>query len=180
MANNLKTLKTRDAAMRYLKGKGVEDPTIRASMIVTNDDGTVSCPIDPSNTDKPSVKPGRKPAVKPNGVKPKADAKAKAKAKPKADAKAKPKADAKPTRGRPRKDPDADRDEMKPRDVKPAGPDETCSNMCKRLILDGMTNAEVWDEIRVRFDLPDSARYYPAWNRSDLRRRGQLPAHLEH
>ncbi len=51
---------------------------------------------------------------------------------------------------------------------------ETCSGVARTMILAGATNKEVWEVIQPKFDLDDKKRSYPAWYRSDLRRRGEL------
>ncbi len=38
------------------------------------------------------------------------------------------------------------------------------------------TNAEIWPIIRREYDLPDDKRWYPAWYRAELRRRGRRMA----
>lgn len=43
------------------------------------------------------------------------------------------------------------------------------------LILKGEDNAAVWKKMQRRFELPDDKRWYPAWYRGDMRRKGLLP-----
>lgn len=50
----------------------------------------------------------------------------------------------------------------------------TVSDEIRRLIKAGRTNAEIWAEVQPRFGLADNKRHYPAWYRSELRRRGEL------
>lgn len=50
---------------------------------------------------------------------------------------------------------------------------ETCSDVARRLIREGKTNAEVWEVISVNFDLPPTRRGYPAWYRNELRNKGE-------
>lgn len=56
---------------------------------------------------------------------------------------------------------------------------KSVSSVCKQLILEGKSNAEVWDVVRKKFELGDDKKYYPAWNRSALRRNGELPKELD-
>lgn len=59
----------------------------------------------------------------------------------------------------------------KPKDRKAEG--ETVSDVARRLIREGKTNAEVWAIIQPQFSLNDKKRGYPAWYRCQLRRKGE-------
>lgn len=56
---------------------------------------------------------------------------------------------------------------------------DSVSAVCKKLILDGKSNDEVWKVIKPQFELGDDKKWYPAWNRSALRRAGLLPKELD-
>lgn len=48
------------------------------------------------------------------------------------------------------------------------------SGRCCELIRAGKTNLEIWEVIKAEFGFADQKkRAYPAWNRSDMRRRGE-------
>lgn len=46
------------------------------------------------------------------------------------------------------------------------------STVARELIVAGKTNLEVWAVIQKEFDLNDSKKSYPAWYRSDCKRKG--------
>jgi hypothetical protein len=48
------------------------------------------------------------------------------------------------------------------------------TNTIKTLILDGKSNKEIWDIVQPQFDMDDTKRHYPAWYRSQMKRKGQL------
>lgn len=48
----------------------------------------------------------------------------------------------------------------------------TVSTAARELIVAGKTNLEVWAIIQKEFDLDDSKKSYPAWYRSDCKRKG--------
>lgn len=48
----------------------------------------------------------------------------------------------------------------------------TVSTVARELIVAGKTNLEVWAIIQKEFDLDDSKKSYPAWYRSDCKRKG--------
>lgn len=48
----------------------------------------------------------------------------------------------------------------------------TVSTVARELIVAGKTNPEVWAVIQKEFDLDDSKKSYPAWYRSDCKRKG--------
>lgn len=48
------------------------------------------------------------------------------------------------------------------------------TNTIKSLILGGKTNAEIWGIIQPAFNMADDKRHYPAWYRSQMKRKGQL------
>lgn len=50
----------------------------------------------------------------------------------------------------------------------------TVSTVARELIVAGKTNLEVWAVIQKEFDLDDSKKSYPAWYRSDCRRKGLI------
>lgn len=49
----------------------------------------------------------------------------------------------------------------------------TCSAVARTLIREGKTNEEVWNIIKVEFNLDDKKRGYPAWYRFQLRKAGE-------
>jgi hypothetical protein len=51
---------------------------------------------------------------------------------------------------------------------------KTITGVAQKLILAGKTNTEVFEALKAEFHLDDSKKYYPAWNRSMLRRTGVL------
>lgn len=51
---------------------------------------------------------------------------------------------------------------------------KTVSSVAREMILAGATNKEVWEELQRLFGLDDKKRGYPAWYRSDLRRKGMI------
>ena len=48
------------------------------------------------------------------------------------------------------------------------------SSTCREMILAGKTNEQIWKVIQKEFNLDDSKKYYPAWNRSDMKKRGLI------
>jgi len=48
----------------------------------------------------------------------------------------------------------------------------TVASRCREMIRAGHTNAAIWKVIQKQFDLPGSKKSYPAWYRSDMKRRG--------
>lgn len=50
----------------------------------------------------------------------------------------------------------------------------TVSSRARELILDGLANADVFAKLKDEFSLDDSKKHYPAWYRSELRRKGLL------
>lgn len=62
-----------------------------------------------------------------------------------------------------------------PKASKPTEPKESISSVMRQLIIDGKTNQEVWDACKTRFALDDKKRGYPAWYRTELKNKGQLP-----
>lgn len=53
------------------------------------------------------------------------------------------------------------------------GKRESVSAACQRLIREGKSNNEVWLIIKAEFNLDDKKKYYPAWNRSMMARKGE-------
>jgi len=53
-------------------------------------------------------------------------------------------------------------------------PKRTVSSVCRTLIAEGKTNEEVWETVRLLFDLPDSKKSYPAWYRADMKKKGLI------
>lgn len=51
-------------------------------------------------------------------------------------------------------------------------PKEGKSAFIRRLISLGYTNAEIWADIVVRYELDEGKKYYPGWYRYDMRRQG--------
>ena len=50
----------------------------------------------------------------------------------------------------------------------------TVSTVARELIVAGKTNVEVWAIIQKEFGLDDSKKSYPAWYRSDCKRKGLI------
>jgi hypothetical protein len=48
------------------------------------------------------------------------------------------------------------------------------SAFMQQLILEGLTNEEVWKRAKPLYKLNDNKKHYPAWYRSHLRRNGKL------
>lgn len=69
----------------------------------------------------------------------------------------------------------------KPKKVKAKAKKEkrvTISSMCRDMILDGATNAQIFESLQKNFGeerFGPEKRHYPAWYRCELRRKGQLP-----
>lgn len=66
----------------------------------------------------------------------------------------------------------------KPKRKTPKEKRTTISSLCRDMILDGATNAEIFAKLQEtygeeRFD--QDKRHYPAWYRCELRRKGALP-----
>lgn len=53
-------------------------------------------------------------------------------------------------------------------------PKRTVSSVCRTLIAEGKTDEEVWEAVRLLFDLPDSKKGYPAWYRADMKKKGLI------
>jgi len=47
----------------------------------------------------------------------------------------------------------------------------TVSGFTRALILNGADNNEVWKQLKAEFNLDDSKRHYPAWYRSEMKRK---------
>jgi hypothetical protein len=43
----------------------------------------------------------------------------------------------------------------------------------RALIRAGKSNAEVWEVIKVQFNLDDKKKHYPGWYRGDMRKKGE-------
>jgi hypothetical protein len=50
---------------------------------------------------------------------------------------------------------------------------ETATEAIRRMIRAGSSNAEIWEVVKKQFNLDDKKKYYPAWYRFDLRRKGE-------
>ncbi len=48
------------------------------------------------------------------------------------------------------------------------------SQAMRDLIIAGKTNDEVWAKVKEQFNLDDSKKHYPAWYRSDLKKKGLI------
>jgi len=55
-------------------------------------------------------------------------------------------------------------------------PKLTVSSVARRLILEGLTNEQVWGQLKTGFKLDDSKKHYPSWYRAQLKRDGKLEA----
>lgn len=51
---------------------------------------------------------------------------------------------------------------------------DTVSTTMRRLLREGKTNAEIWEICKVKFNLPETKRGYPAWYRRELKLKGEL------
>ena len=49
------------------------------------------------------------------------------------------------------------------------------SGTIQQLIVAGKSNVEIWGIIKPQFGLDESKKYYPAWNRSMMVRKGLTP-----
>lgn len=47
----------------------------------------------------------------------------------------------------------------------------TVSSVIRGLIEDGLSNKEIWEKVKSEFKLDDAKRSYPAWYRSEMRRK---------
>lgn len=61
-----------------------------------------------------------------------------------------------------------------PRDNKPGYKIRGISGRCRELILSGKSNDEVWSIIKKEFDLSDDKKYYPHWNRTNMKKKGLI------
>lgn len=102
-----------------------------------------------------SLKPIKKTQSKPQ---------AETQAKPKAKPKAKQKAKAKPVVSDEHEEPATTRSTS----------GKSISKIIQGMILKGMSNQQIWDVMKQQYGLDDSKKYYPAWNRSEMRRSGKL------
>lgn len=63
------------------------------------------------------------------------------------------------------------------RETRPAGERKpSVASVARELILAGLDNAAVFTKLHEQFGLDDGKKHYPAWYRSDLKRKGLLPA----
>lgn len=53
---------------------------------------------------------------------------------------------------------------------------ESMTKFCQRMILDGKTDAEIYEMMIPIYNCDESKKGYPSWNRGFMRRRGLLPA----
>ena len=57
---------------------------------------------------------------------------------------------------------------------------KTRADVCRNMILRGASNSEIAAELERRFGKgPKGQKYYPAWYRGWMRRRGELPPQFE-
>jgi hypothetical protein len=84
--------------------------------------------------------------------------------KPKAKTQDKPKAKAKPVVSDEHEEPAETRSTS----------GKSISKIIQGMILSGMSNQQIWDVMKQQYGLDDSKKYYPAWNRSEMRRSGKL------
>ena len=67
---------------------------------------------------------------------------------------------------------------QKPKKQPTKTPRITISSRARELVLEGLTNEEVWIKLQPEFNLSDSKKWYPAWYRCEQRRKGHLaPQH---
>lgn len=68
------------------------------------------------------------------------------------------------------------RPEKAPQTELSAGRKKTFSARCRELILQGLSNKEVWNKIHKEYGLSadDKRKIYPAWYRHELKKRGEL------
>ena len=147
-----KIFETRKLAVGQLRELGVA-PSKFTQYVKLRADGQYDCDIDQAKADlaaTPAVGKVKKPAAKKAPAK-----KAPAKKAPAKKAPAKKKAAAKKAA-----DPKKDR--------------VSVSSTCREMILAGKTNEQIWKVIQKEFNLDDSKKYYPAWNRSDMKKRGLI------
>lgn len=50
----------------------------------------------------------------------------------------------------------------------------TASSVIRGLIEDGLSNKEIWEKVKGEFNLDEAKRSYPAWYRSEMRRKGLI------
>lgn len=51
---------------------------------------------------------------------------------------------------------------------------QSISATARQLILDGLTNQEVWEVLKATFNLDDTKKHYPTWYRCEMKRTGKL------
>lgn len=66
---------------------------------------------------------------------------------------------------------DLEGDEPPPPGAKISTGNRYCSAVCRDMIKKGYTNLEIWEVIKVEFNLTKKHRRYPAWFRADMNRR---------
>lgn len=65
---------------------------------------------------------------------------------------------------------------------KPAVRTGAISDICRTMILDGKTNAQIFTALQTKFGderFDEGKRHYPGWYRCQMRRNGELPAALD-
>lgn len=64
--------------------------------------------------------------------------------------------------------------ERKPKTPKePKAPRASLSNEIRTMIVDGMTNDEIWAVLKEKYGFGDNKRHYPAWYRGEMRRKAK-------
>lgn len=59
-----------------------------------------------------------------------------------------------------------------PKEPKP--PRKTLSGDVRRMIIEGRSNKEIWEEIKIDWKLDDTKKHYPTWYRCEMKRKGLL------
>lgn len=59
-------------------------------------------------------------------------------------------------------------------DKKAADKPDSISSVARQLILDGKTNNEVWEQLQRQFNVDGTKKHYPAWYRSEMKRKGLI------
>ena len=57
---------------------------------------------------------------------------------------------------------------------KPRAGERTVSRVARALVVEGLSNEEIWKQLKHEFKLDDSKKHYPSWYRSEARRKGLI------
>lgn len=57
---------------------------------------------------------------------------------------------------------------------KPRAGERTVSSVARALVVEGLSNEEIWKQLKHEFKLDASKKHYPSWYRSEARRKGLI------